>query len=82
MTKGSDSSFAEVRRGFNSEPIHIEDEVEDQEDMKWKMRETVKSAKWRVAESQTLSMKHGWDDAHKHLEPMSSVQRNTRKCDV
>ena len=32
LTKGSDSSFAEAHRGFNSEPIHIEDEVEDQED--------------------------------------------------
>ena len=68
MTKGSDSSFAEVRREFNSEPIHIEDEVEDQEDMKWR----------RVAESRTLSMKHGWDDAHKHHEPMSQY-RETRE---
>ena len=32
LTKGPDSSFAEAHRGFNSEPIHTEDEVKDQED--------------------------------------------------
>ena len=32
MTKEPDSSFAEAHRGFNSKPIHIEDEVKDQED--------------------------------------------------
>ena len=32
LTKGSDSSFAEAHRDFNSEPTHKEDEVEDQED--------------------------------------------------
>ena len=32
LTKGPDSSFAEAHRGFSSEPIHIEDEVKDQED--------------------------------------------------
>ena len=32
LTKGSDSSFAEAHRGFISEPIHTEDEGEDQED--------------------------------------------------
>ena len=32
LTKGPDSSFAEAHRGFNSEPINIEDEVKDQED--------------------------------------------------
>ena len=32
LTKGPDSSFAEAHRGFCSEPIHIEDEVKDQED--------------------------------------------------
>ena len=32
MAKRPDSSFAEAHRGFNSEPIHIEDEVKDQED--------------------------------------------------
>ena len=32
LTKESDSSFAEAHRGFLSEPIHIQDEVKDQED--------------------------------------------------
>ena len=32
LTKGPDSSFAEAHRGFISEPIHIGDEVKDQED--------------------------------------------------
>ena len=32
LTKESDSSFAEARRGFCSETIHIEDGVKDQED--------------------------------------------------
>ena len=32
LAKVPDSSFAEVHRGFNSEPTHVEDEVEDQED--------------------------------------------------
>ena len=32
LTKGPDSSFAEAHRGFSSESIHAEDEVEDQED--------------------------------------------------
>ena len=32
LTKGPNSSFAEARRGFSSEPIHIEDEVKDQVD--------------------------------------------------
>ena len=32
LTKGPDSSLAEAHRGFDSEPTHIEDEVEDQED--------------------------------------------------
>ena len=32
LTKGPDSSVAEAHRGFNSEPIHMEDEVKDQED--------------------------------------------------
>ena len=41
--------------------------------MKKNMRETVKSAKWRVEErsEQPLRMKHGWRDADNHLEPMS-----------
>ena len=32
LTKGPESSFAKAHMGFNSEPIHIEDEVKDQED--------------------------------------------------
>ena len=32
LAKGPDSSFAEAHRGFNSEPIHIEDAVKGQED--------------------------------------------------
>ena len=32
MTKESDSSFAEAHRGVLSEPTHMEDEEEDQED--------------------------------------------------
>ena len=32
LTIGPDSSFAEAHRGLSSEPIHIEDEVKDQED--------------------------------------------------
>ena len=32
LTKEPDSSVAEEHRGFGSEPIHIEDEVKDQED--------------------------------------------------
>ena len=32
LTKESNSSFAEAHRGFNSEPTHIEDEVEEKED--------------------------------------------------
>ena len=31
LTKGPDSSFAEAYKGFNSEPIHMEDKVKDQE---------------------------------------------------
>ena len=38
LTKGPDSSFAEAHRRFNSEPIHIEDEVKDRR-MKKKMGE-------------------------------------------
>ena len=57
--------------------------------MKRKMRETVKSAEWRVEEYQynnTMRMTHGWR-ARKTLEPMSRatlkcVLWNTRKCDV
>ena len=30
--KVPNSSFAEAHRGFNSEPIHTEDEMKDQED--------------------------------------------------
>ena len=32
LAKVPNSSFAEAHRGFISEPTHIEDEVEDQED--------------------------------------------------
>ena len=32
LTKGPDSSFAEAHRGILSEPTHMEDEDEDQED--------------------------------------------------
>ena len=32
LTKRPDSSVAEIHRGFSSEPIHMEDEVKDQED--------------------------------------------------
>ena len=32
LTKGPDSSFAEAHKGFTSEPIHIENEMKDQED--------------------------------------------------
>ena len=32
LIKRPDSSFAEAHRGFNSEPTHMEDELEDQED--------------------------------------------------
>ena len=57
--------------------------------MKRKMRETVKSAEWRVEEYQdnnTMRIIHGWR-ARKTLEPMSRatlkcVLWNTRKCDV
>ena len=57
--------------------------------MKKKMRETVKSAEWRVEEYQNnniMRMIHGWR-ARKTLEPMSRatlkcVLWNTRKCDV
>ena len=32
LTKGPDSLFAEAHRGFDSEPMHVEEEVKDQED--------------------------------------------------
>ena len=32
LAKETDSSFAEAREGFSSEPTHIEDDVEGQED--------------------------------------------------
>ena len=32
LTKGPDFSFAEAHKGFDSEQIHMEDEVKDQED--------------------------------------------------
>ena len=60
LTKGSDSSFAEARRGFNSEPTHTEHEVEDQEDEVEEMRETVKSAKWRVEERSDTQAHETW----------------------
>ena len=44
LTKGADSSFAEAHRWFSSDPIHIEDEVKDQEDEVEDGRE-MKSAK-------------------------------------
>ena len=52
------SSFAEAHKVLLSEPTHVEDEDRENER---KMRETVKSAKWRVEErsEQTLRKKHG-----------------------
>ena len=52
LTKESDSSFAEAHKGILCEPplMEDEDEDEDQEDEGEDMRETVKSAKWRVEE--------------------------------
>ena len=32
LAKGPDSSFGEVHRGSCSEPIHMDEEVKDQED--------------------------------------------------
>ena len=52
------------------------------------MRETVKSAKWRVEERSDTHAHDTWMTWRAlHLEPMSratllSMQRNTRKCDV
>ena len=58
-----DSSFAEAHRVLLPEPADMEDEDEEEEvrRMKKKVRETVKSATWRVEEKseQTLRMKHG-----------------------
>ena len=48
--KVSCSSFAEAHSVLLFEPTHMEDE--DIRRMKRKMRETVKSAKWRVEENQ------------------------------
>ena len=53
LTKGPDSSFAEAHRAFNSEPIHIEDEVKDQEDEAEDGRD-----KWRVRREGRREIKH------------------------
>ena len=67
--KAPDSSFAEALRFSPNRPTW---KMKIRR-MKRKMRETVKSAKWRAEEKseQTLRMKHGWRDADNHLEPMS-----------
>ena len=60
--KVPNSSFAEVRGVLLIEPTHMEDEDEDLRRMKRKMRETVKSAEWRVEEYQdnnNMRMIHG-----------------------
>ena len=60
-----DSSFAEAHRGFNSEPTHIEDEVEDQEDEVEDERDCDECKSGESKKGQTHKrMKHGWDDAH------------------
>ena len=46
-----DSSLAEVRMGLLIEPTHMEDEDEEQENAKKKMRETVKSRRESRRES-------------------------------
>ena len=56
------SSFAEIRMGLFIEQTHMEDEMQITI-IKRKMKETVKSAEWRVEEYQdnyTMGMIHGW----------------------
>ena len=68
LAKGPDPSLGEVHRGSCSGNIHMEDEkveVKVQEDEVEDGRDKMKSAK------RGSNMTHGWDDAHKHLEPMS-----------
>ena len=60
--------FAEAHKGFNSEPTHIEDEVEDQEDEVEDGRDC-EECKERVEEREreikhTDAVTHGWYDAH------------------
>ena len=65
LSKGPDSSFAEAHRGFNSEPTHIEDEVEDQEDEAGDGRDGEEcKVESRREVRHTKRMKQGWDDAH------------------
>ena len=86
--KVTNSSFAEAHKVLLSEPTHMEDEVKDQENER-KMRETVKSAKWRVEENQDAQSHETWmaRRALLHLEPMSRatlviMRANMRKCDM
>ena len=61
--KVPNSSFAEVHMGLLIDPTLMEDEDEDEDqENERKMRETVKSAEWRVEEYQdnnTMRMIHG-----------------------
>ena len=58
LTKGPGSSFAEAHKAFNSEPIHKEDEVKDQEGEVEDGRD-----KWRVRREGRREIKHtsAWD---------------------
>ena len=60
--KVPNSSFAEAHRVPLSEPTHMEDEDEDQENLKEDERD-VEECKVEKSE-QTLRMNHGWYDAH------------------
>ena len=54
-----DSSFAEAHKGFCSEPIHIEDEVKDQED-EVEMGETNEECEERVEERSNTQARDSW----------------------
>ena len=74
LTKESGSSFAEAHRVLLFEPTHIESEDEDQED---EVEDETDCEECRVESRRGIKthnhMKHGWDDACKHLEPMSGA---------
>ena len=65
LTKGPDSSFSEAHRGHYSEPTHIEDDVEDQEDEVEDGKDKGRVQSGESKRGQTHKrMTHGWYDTY------------------
>ena len=67
LAKGARLLIGRSAQGFNSENIHMEDEVKDQEDEVEDERQLKSAKRGSKREQAHRRMTHGWDDAHKHL---------------